>query len=190
MPMNNEKVKEFGKEIAQKFASVGERGAKSIFEYEINCVDLEEKYLHEDIRYSEKYKDLFEKLQKTEHNPCVYYFEIVSDITPDIIVEKINKTDRNKPAIKDNYPKDSKILYVGKVKGCFWGRLIMHMGYHTQKSGILSYAHGLQLHHWAKELSLKLKVHVFEFEPDMADLMKVFENQFAKELRPIIGKHE
>ncbi|MDD2412712.1 MAG: hypothetical protein PHR79_07330 [Bacteroidales bacterium] len=189
MQVNNEKIKEFGQEITWRFSNVSKVGAKSISEYEINCDDLEEKYLKEDIRHSVKYKDLFDKLQKIEHSPCVYYFEILSDITPDIVVDKINSTDRNTPAIKGNYPKNSNILYVGKVKSLFWGRLIMHLGYHTQKNGNLSYSHGLQIYHWAKELSLKLKVYVFEFEPEMADLMSALEFLFAKELNPIIGKH-
>lgn len=189
MQFDNEKIKEFGQNIAQIFGKVAEIGAKSISEYEINCSDLEEKYIYENIRDSIKYKDLFDKLKKIENSPCVYYFEILSDIKPDTIVKKINTTDRNRPAIKDNYPKNSNILYVGKVKSLFWGRLIMHLGYHTHKNRTLSYAHGLQLYHWAKELSLKLRVYVFEFEPEMADLVNVLEFHFAKELNPIIGKH-
>lgn len=189
MQINNERIKVFGQEITQKFTNIAEVGAISISEFEIDCADLEEKYIYEDIRNSVKYNLLFDKLQKIEHSPCVYYFEILSDITPDIIVEKINATDRNKPAIKDNFPKNSNILYVGKVKNLFWGRLIMHLGYHTKKNGNLSYAHGLQLCHWAKELSLKLKVCIFEFKPEMADQMNVLECLFAKELNPIIGKH-
>jgi hypothetical protein len=32
-------------------------------------------------------------------------------------------------------------------------------------------------------------MHVFEFDHEMADYMGVLENQLAKELRPILGKH-
>ena len=67
----------------------------------------------------------------------------------------------------------------------------MHLGFHTQKmNGELSHVHGLQLFHWASKLSLDLKLHVFEFEPDMADVMEVIESKFASILNPIIGKHK
>lgn len=193
MKINNEIVKEIGNKFAQGFSNIATVGAKSIIEYDINCGDLEERYINEDIRQSVKYKDLFDRLQKIEENPCIYYFEILSELSTDDIIQKINLIAGHKiiPAIKNNPSKDSKILYVGKVKCCFWGRLIMHLGFHTQKmNGDFSHVHGLQLFHWASKLSLDLKLHIFVFEPEMADLMEVLESKFANVLNPIIGKHK
>ena len=80
---------------------------------------------------------------------------------------------------------DSRILYVGKVKRHFWGRLIQHLGYYK-----VNRTQGLQLYYWAKELNLNLKVTVIEFEPEMIDLMEVLESALAKKLKPILGKHK
>ncbi len=55
----------------------------------------------------------------------------------------------------------------------------MHLRYHTHKSGKLSNSHGLQLHHWATEIGLKLRIHVYGFNEDLADYMEVIEKKFA-----------
>lgn len=173
-------------------------GAKSYHEYEINCSDLNERFITEDIRCSTEYEKMFLDLKEIESNPCIYYFEILSDIEPETIVKSIKNindlTEKQRkiiPAIKSNYPRSSNVLYIGKVNSCFWGRLITHLGFHTHKNGgntpAASGNHGLQLYLWAGDLSLRLKV--IEFEPEMKDLMPVLEKELARRLSPIIGKH-
>ncbi|WP_317900063.1 Arm DNA-binding domain-containing protein [Aurantibacillus circumpalustris] len=88
------------------------------------------------------------------------------------------------PAIKKNFS-SSKILYVGKVKRHVWGRLIQHLGFYKVKR-----TQGLQLFYWATPLSIKLKFVVMEFEPEMAALMGILENELAEILKPILGKHK
>lgn len=139
---------------------------------------------------------MFKKLVEIEKNPCIYSFELQTNVSSEIIVEKIIEFGQNShktiPAIKAHYPKDSNFLYVGKVNACIWGRLITHLGFHTLKNGgdpISSSNHGLQLYYWAKSLSLSVKFKVIAFEPEMTDLMEILERKLAKELNPIIGKH-
>ena len=48
---------------------------------------------------------------------------------------------------------------------------------------------GLQLCHWGNNLSLKLKLHVIEFNRDMEDMMPAIEQHFAQVLKPLVGKH-
>jgi len=190
MQITNEDIRKIGKKYENEFSFVAEFGATSIQSYDIDCADLEEKYYTQDIRDAEKFNSIFERLQKTL-NPCVYYFEIQSDISAETIVEKISTCNKKIPAIKNEIQKVSRILYVGK-SNCIWGRLITHFGFHTNKNDgnpIPADVHGLYLFNWATPLNLKLKFHVFEFESSMHDLIKVIENAFAEKLKPIIGKH-
>jgi len=146
-----------------------------------------EDYNHVDIRESEKHKKLYEEL-KEMNGPCLYYFEILSDnLTSDIIgkIKEYSDTENSKviPAIKKAIP-ESKILYVGKVKRHFWGRLVQHLGFYK-----VNRTQGIQLFYCSKQLNLNIKVKVFEFEPEMIDLMEVLENGLAKKIKPILGKH-
>lgn len=192
MKINNEIIQKWGQEVASTFSNVANQGVKKISVYEIDCTQLEERFIYQDIRDKSIFSDMFGKLINIQNNPCVYFFEIVSDISPEAIVANLQILEgRTKPSIKKKHPQQSKVLYVGKVKSIFWGRLIMHMGFHTNKKreGQQSIAHGLQLRHWAKSMELKLKLHVYEFEPEMADYMEIIERLFAKQLNPIIGRH-
>ncbi|MFL9844489.1 hypothetical protein [Flavobacterium rhizosphaerae] len=164
-----------------------ENGIKNIGEFYIDCSTLED-YNFVDIRYSDKFKDLFTKLMKFE-GPCLYYFTITSGHLPQEIITEIQKyatTEASKsiPAIKSKVP-NSNILYVGKVKRGMWGRLIQHLGFYKVKG-----TQGLQLYYWTQELKLSVKLTVLEFEPEMIDLISFFENELAKELNPILGKHK
>ncbi len=171
-------------------------GPKSINEFKIDCSKLTKVYLTEDVRHSVEFKDIFEELERMKDNPCLYIFEIESEISTKEIIEKIKlfkKTSEKRiPAIKSNWPENSKTLYVGKSDNHTWGRLITHMGLHTNtKHGVpeASTNHGLQLVCWAKDMSLKLKYTVIEFEPGMKHLLPVLEKRIAHKLQPIIGKH-
>ena len=77
------------------------------------------------------------------------------------------------------------LKYIGKVKKSVWGRMIQHLGFYKVQR-----TQGLQLFYWTKGLNLKLKVHLYEFEQDMADMISIFEIELAKLNRPIVGKHK
>lgn len=182
-----EVIKEISRNAILPLQNILEEGSKNTKEFYLNCNELED-FNHIDIRYSEKYKSMFSDL-KVLDGPCLYYFEILSENLPLEIISKIkeyslSENSKSIPAIKKTIP-DSKILYVGKVKRHFWGRLIQHLGYYK-----VVRTQGLQLYYWTKQLNLNLKLVVYEFEPEMVNLMEVLENGLAKHLKPIIGKHK
>lgn len=180
-------IKEVSGNAVISLQYVSKNGAKNTKEFYINCSELED-YNLSNITNSEKHNKMFTELRELV-GPCLYYFEIISDNLTSEIVNKIKEysnTENSKsiPAIKKTIV-ESKILYVGKVKRHFWGRLIQHLGYYK-----VNRTQGLQLFYWAKELNLNLKLTVFEFEPEMINLMEVLENELAKQLKPILGKHK
>ena len=180
-------IKEISEKAIIPLQNIAKNGVKQKKEFYINCSDLED-YNHFDITDSEKHKTMFTELRELI-GPCLYYFEITSNnLTPEIInkIKEYSNTENSKsiPAIKKTIA-ESKILYVGKVKRHFWGRLIQHLGYYK-----VPRTQGLQLFYWAKELNLNLKLTVFEFEPEMINLMEILENELAKQLKPILGKHK
>lgn len=186
MTLNNT-IKQIGKRTSIPLLKVSDNGSKNIKEFYIDCSTLED-FNSVDITKSEKHKLLFDDIKKIT-GPSLYYFEILSDHAADNIVSKLqaySKTENAKavPATKKNFA-SSKILYVGKVKRHMWGRLIQHLGFYKVR-----FTQGLQLFHWAKDLSLSLKLTVLEFEPEMANLMTVLESELANELKPILGKHK
>lgn len=180
-------IKEISRNAISPFQNIAENGVKNTKEFILNCEELED-FNFIDITLSEKYNGMFSEL-KNLSGPCLYYFEILSENSSSEIVEKIREystTENSKsiPAIKKSIP-ESKILYVGKVKRHFWGRLIQHLGYYK-----VNRTQGLQLYYWTKELNLNLKLVVYEFEPEMINLMEVLESDLAKHLKPILGKHK
>ena len=182
----NDLIKSIALAAKQPLKNVSDNGAKRIETFDIECSILED-YNDMDIRNSEKFNSLFVDLQKF-HGPCLYYFTVTSDQSADEIVEAIKnyssaENSKSIPAIKSNYSR-SKILYVGKVKRAFWGRIIQHLGYYN-----VNRTQGLQLFYWAQKLNLSLKLTVLEFEPAMENLMEVVESGLAKHLQPILGKH-
>lgn len=163
-------------------------GLKNELSFIIKCSDLEDSN-YVDIRESIKFKPIFDKLIAA-NGPTLYWFEIVSDTETKNILDALNKyktTEKAKatPALKKNIDYNSRILYVGKVKRAFWGRLIQHLGFFKVNA-----TQGLQLFYWAKDLSLDLKVNVLEFDNNMADILPIIEYAFAKRLQPLIGKHK
>jgi len=163
-------------------------GVKKELSFTICCKDLDD-FNFVDIRQSEKFKLIFDKL-KDASGPTLYWFEIISDTDSKKVIEALNnyKTSENSkatPALKTTINYDSKTLYVGKVKGAFWGRLIQHLGFFKVNG-----TQGLQLFYWAKDLSLDLKINILEFDNNMADIVPVVEYAFAKRLQPLAGKHK
>jgi len=186
------------KDIANKELSsllkIVDNGYLKKKEFIINCSDLEDYNLN-DIRDSEKFdtsdksnKELFLELEKLTGS-VLYFFEITSDFNPTEIVNSIKKyssqpDSKKTPAIKKKYS-DTNILYVGKVKRNFWGRVIQHLGYYKVKG-----TQGLQLFYWAKELKLELKLTALQFDSDAENLVPMFEKKLAEIINPIIGKHK
>lgn len=180
-------IKNISKRASASLQNVYINGAKKTVEFQIDCTDLED-YNQIDIRQSENYREMFAELQ-TLSGPCLYFFEITSDNKSIEIIEKIKEysakeNSKKTPAMRSRII-ESKILYVGKVKRSFWGRLIQHLGYFKTPQ-----TQGLQLFYWAREINLNLKLTVFEFESEMINLMEVLENDLARHLNPILGKHK
>jgi hypothetical protein len=140
-------------------------GSVKELSFEINCSDLED-FNFIDIRQSDKFKVIFDKLMVLR-GPTLYWFEIISDIDTRKVIEEFNNyktgmSSKATPAFKNTLDYDSKTLYVGKVKGTFWGRLIQHLGFFKVNG-----TQGLQLYYWAKDISLNLRVKIFVFDENI-----------------------
>lgn len=164
---------------------------KKINSLTIDTTFFDSIYFNHDIRKSEQLKDVFDQLKQIK-NPVLYWFEI--DETK-IIAEKVRslytehlskKSNRAISSYKKDYDRNSKTLYVGKVKTDFLGRFITHLGYHksTQTAG-------LQLFHWYNVLDglPALKLNYMVFEREMEDLISILEIDLARELKPILGRY-
>lgn len=153
----------------------------------IDCENLKD-YNSIDIRKSIEYKQVFDNLNDIKNYPVLYWFEIENtNIEAKQIVNAINEYSKsgNKavPAIKKSYEPNSKILYVGKVKRNFNGRLIQHLGFYK-----INNTQGLQLFYWAGKIKLKLKLNYIVFDNSLENLMPLFEIEIAKKIKPIVGK--
>lgn len=184
--ISNNLIKEVSQKCVQSFIHVSKNGAKNIRDFYIDC-ELLEDYNNVNITKSKQYEELFNDLCKLS-GPCLYFFTIISehstlDLVNDIVEYSKSENAKSTPAIKKNIP-ESKILYVGKVKRYFWGRVIQHLGFYGTPR-----TQGLQLYYWTRNNKLKLKLTVLEFESDMSDLLPILEIELAKQLKPIVGKH-
>lgn len=151
------------------------------------CAELED-YLNQNITESIQFCELFKELMEIK-GPVLYWYEIISNHSNDEIINSLQMYEQKQnhraiPVFFKGYNKNTRILYVGKCKGKFWGRVIQHLGYFK-----IPTTQGLQLYHWAKELHLEVKLHALEFTEDMADIMPIVESYFAKKLHPLVGKH-
>jgi hypothetical protein len=181
-------IKNISKNMIDSLLNVSENGFKKEYEFEINCESLKD-YNNIDIRESFEFASVFRKLKEL-NGPVLYWFEILSDIDNENIRKRIrdysnSNNSKVTPAMKKYYDPKSKCLYVGKVKKAVWGRMIQHLGFYKVQR-----TQGLQLFYWSKGLNLKLKVHLYEFEQEMADLISIFEIELAKQNKPIVGKHK
>jgi len=185
---NVEYLQEFITTTIANLEHVRANGVKKEYSFTVDCSDLDD-YNHVDIRESDKFKLIFDEL-KNASGPTLYWIDVVSDTDTKKIIEALNNyktSDKPKatPALKSNIDYNSKTLYVGKVKGTFWGRLIQHLGFFKVNA-----TQGLQLFYWTKELSLTLRCNILEFDNNMADTMPIIEYAFAGRLHPLIGKHK
>ncbi len=179
-------IQEYSQELIKALKVVEDKGAKKYVTHVFDC-SFFKKYTLENIRESPEHLEYHDKLRPLT-GPCLYWFEILNGFDSSKIREEIS-TFRDKklkavPAMKKKFSSESATLYVGKVKKNFWNRVIQHLGYYDNNR-----TQGLQLYHWANALDLKLKLHVYEFHNDMSNLMVPFENNLARKLKPILGKH-
>lgn len=157
--------------------------------YCLNCEHLDD-YNSIDIRTSEKFKCIFDEII-TCGGPTVYWFEITSGNKGREIIGALHRYKKDigakaTPALKAGAENnESQTLYVGKVKNDFGGRLIQHLGFYK-----VAATQGLQLFHWAKGLSLELKIHTLVFPLAMKDILPIVEYAMAQKLNPLIGKHK
>ncbi|WP_324676864.1 hypothetical protein [Hymenobacter sp. GOD-10R] len=172
-------------QAAAPLLHVAQKGAQLTHFFDFDISSLRD-YSSEDIRYSKEYQEVFSKLLAI-WGPVVYVFEIDSDVDPAQVLAaaKSYSGERALPAFRKGTNEVSRVLYVGKVKRNFWGRVIQHLGFYKVPA-----TQGLQLFHWGRELNLKLKLTVFEFEPDMVELLPLLENAVAQVLEPLVGKHK
>jgi hypothetical protein len=164
---------------------------KKIESITIDATFFDSIYFNHDIRKSVQLKDIFDKLKQIK-NPVLYWFEIdetkinADEIRNLYMEHLIKKSNRAISSYKKDYDKNSKTLYVGKVKAGFWGRFITHLGYHTSIQTA-----GLQLFHWynVAEGLPALKLNYIVFEREMEDLISIIELDLARKLKPILGRY-
>ena len=123
-------INQIATELISFLRNVEENGVNQYFQHDFDCAFFKDWNLTE-IRDSEEHKELFKKLS-TITGPVVYWFEILSNTTSERIREclinyKLSEEAKAVPALKKKYYKESKALYVGKVKRNFWGRIIQHL---------------------------------------------------------------
>jgi len=182
-----EQIQDVTNNLIKALEGLKNNGTKENFTHDFDCSFFQDWNLT-DIRDSPEHQVVFKKLGKIT-GPVVYWFEIISatkaeEVRKAISDYKYSEGAKSVPALRAKYSKDSKTLYVGKVKRKFWGRVIQHLGYYHVKR-----TQGLQLYHWAKDIGLKVRLHAYEFEPEMEELVSLFELEFARKLKPITGKH-
>ena len=181
-------IKEVVSNLINSLEVIESKGIKNDYSFKIDCESLED-YNYIDIRDSLEFKNIFENLNTLNKSPVLYWFEIISSTPRGLIRKQIteyseNKISKTTPSLKKSFDINSNCLYVGKVKKGISGRIIQHLGYYKVRR-----TQGLQLFHWTKGLDLKLKVHLYEFENEIADIVSIFEIEMAKLKKPITGKH-
>ena len=173
------------RQAAGPLLRVAETGVKAVHHFHFNIGGMRE-YLSEDIRKSEEYRSEFERLAAVR-GPVVYVFEICPPSSPSAVLAaaRAYAGPRAVPAHRSNIDDTSPVLYVGKVKKAFWGRVIQHLGFSRTAA-----TQGLQLYHWTRGMALELQLTAYEFEDDMGDLLPLVELALAKQLSPLLGKHQ
>jgi hypothetical protein len=155
----------------------------------IDCYTLPEPSVIKGYSHPPELNYIWDKLPPKE-NPCIYYFEILSPDADTILKsytnfkKDIRFTERSSPALRKYPDLATTVLYVGKVKKGIVGRIEVHLGYYH-----VGHTNGLQLCYWAKDIKVKLSLHVFSFEKNMQNFVDSLELPFANSLKPLIGKH-
>jgi len=144
------------------------------------------KYINlENITHSTDFFHVFDYLKKHEQYPAIYVFGVNTDINYNDIIKRIREVEHYRTPALNNYKVNTGTLYVGKVKKILWGRLIQHLGYHSNQK-----SHGLQLHYWINKLkNPNISFSVFFLSKESADYIEILEKEISIKLKPIIGKH-
>ena len=165
---------------------VVDNGQKTYKEFTFDLETLRD-FLSVNIMEDPEHKDTFIALREMK-GPVLYWFEVMPGYNHAAIVDRLrnyqaNDNKRATPAIKKHIDFNSPVLYVGKVKASFYGRVIQHLGFFPN-----SRTQGLQLFHWMQKEPLVVKLHACEFEPEMSDLVGLLENELAKDTKAARGK--
>ena len=186
--MNQELFKWTADSYCALFHHLAELGIVKEMSFVIDSKDFDDKYCdQEDVRDAVPFKDMFDELMQWNGSPCLYRWEIISSYNADEIKQTIENLPKHTPHVSKNAITDDDTLYVGKSEGCIYGRVIEHLGYHRNKA-----CHGLQLHHWAKPMQLRFRLHVTVLQPDCLKepwVMEIFETALAEKHKPFIGIH-
>lgn len=181
----------FFRETAERYCTLFQNIAKCSvvkeMSLDIDSNDFDDKYRDkEDVRYAAPFKQMFSDLTEVDDMPCLYRWEITSPYNANEIKQAIESLRKYTPRVLKNAETDDDTLYVGKVQSHIVGRVIQHLGYHLNQA-----SHGLQLSDWAKPMNLKFKLHIIVLpkEKDIIDVEEIFENEFAKKHKPLIGMH-
>ena len=137
----------------------------------------------ENLKQTQKFKNFIDDINNKL--PTIYWFEIISK-TPLDLTEKIKKCREERkfkvPPTNENI--SSNILYVGKVRNNFRGRVKGHLGYSSPETW------SLQLNHWVEEMEMELKLNYIQYEIGTDNIaLAILEHCTAEELKPILGKH-
>jgi hypothetical protein len=172
-------------QAARPLKRVAENGVKAVHHFRFDIGGMRE-YLSEDIWKSTEHRGEFERLAAVR-GPVVYVFEICPPSSPGAVLAaaRAYAGTRAVPARRSSIDDTSPVQYVGKVKKAFRGRVIQHLGFSRTAA-----TQGLQLYHWTRGMKLELQLTAFEFEDDMADLLPLVERALARQLSPLLGKHQ
>jgi hypothetical protein len=176
------------------YDNIVDKGGFHHYELPIDCLDLvdrEDKISEKSRKHSlpESLKISFFRpfdllIDSINSKSCLYFFEF-HDISAEVIYNayKISDNkDRNRSGLKEKPDFNTDVLYVGKVKKNIGARLSTHFGYAHSKTG------GLQLKYWAKDIKMKLTVHLIVFDENIGDFINPLELELTKKLNPLIGK--
>jgi len=184
-------IKNKSREISDEFSKIGNTGAVKRFDFAVNENLFSSKYItNVDItKEGSDFYSMFKDLKEYENYPALYIFRINPLLEKNEIIsliQKVNKEHSLKIPALNFAKKNEGVLYVGKVKECFWGRLIQHLGYHKKRT-----SHGLQLSYWLSHTSSRpnISFSVYFFKKSTVDYLELLEKLIAKEYNPIIGKH-
>lgn len=186
--MTNELFKWTADRYCALFHHLAELGIVKEMSFPIDSKDFDDKYCDdEDVHDAAPFKDMFTQLKAWDGSPCLYRWEIISSYNADEIKQTIENLPKHTPHVFKNAETNDDTLYVGKSESCIRGRVIEHLGYHRNKA-----CHGLYLHHWAKQMNLRFRLHVIVLQPDCLKepwVMEIFETALAEKHKPLIGMH-
>ena len=176
----------YSKVLSNALVKVYENGPKRHKTLKIDLTDLKG-LTHEQLINSNQYSELVQKFN-TLKDPCVYWFEILGNYDIDTVwnaFQAFKDSHTHKlPRSKTKAPRDTNILYLGKVKFNLLRRMKEHLGFTTATK-----TQSLQLCHWATELGLEIEINVLEFEQETSNLVGAFEFKLAREMKTILGSH-